>query len=266
MASSLLAPAKVEYPSSDGRPMAESDHQRTPLTYAVDRLRRHFRHRRDVYVSGNLLIYYEEGNPSAVVAPDVFVVIGATKADRTSYLLWNEPKGPDFVLEITSRTTHREDQGKKRRLYRALGVREYWQYDPTSDYLNPALQGQELVEGEYRRLSGRELADRTLAIASEVLGLELRLTERGLRFRDPATGRDLPDLAETDEALEHAEQERRHAEQARRHAEQARRRERQARREVETRLANEAVARQAAEERVQELEELLRRNRARDVE
>ena len=96
------------------------------------------------------------------------------------------------------------------------------------------------------------MADRTLAIASEVLGLELRLTERGLRFRDPATGRDLPDLAETDEALEHAEQ--------------ARRRERQARREVETRLANEAAARQAAEERVKELEELLRRNRARDVE
>ena len=147
MASSLLAPAKVEYPSSDGRPMAESDHQRTPLTCAVDRLRRHFRHRRDVYVSGNLLIYYEEGNPSAVVAPDVFVVIGAANADRSSYLLWNEPKGPDFVLEITSRTTHREDQGKKRRLYRALGVQEYWQYDPTSDYLNPALQGRSWSRG-----------------------------------------------------------------------------------------------------------------------
>ena len=61
MATSLLAPAQVDYPSSDGRPMAESDHQRTPLTYAVDRLRHHFRARDDVYVSGNLLIYYEEG-------------------------------------------------------------------------------------------------------------------------------------------------------------------------------------------------------------
>ena len=47
MASSLRAPAKVDYPSSDGQPMAESDYQRTPLTYAVDRLRRHFRHRDD---------------------------------------------------------------------------------------------------------------------------------------------------------------------------------------------------------------------------
>ena len=74
MASSLLAPAAVDYPSSDGRPMAESDFQLTPLSYARDALRHHFRDRDDVYVSGNLLIYYEEGNPDAKVAPDVFVV------------------------------------------------------------------------------------------------------------------------------------------------------------------------------------------------
>ncbi len=145
MASPLLTPAKVDYPSSDGRPMAESDFQRTPLTYAVDRLRYHFRERHDVYVSGNLLIYYQEGNPKARVAPDVFVVLGATNVDRSSYLLWKEPKAPDFVLEVTSRGT---DQGRKRELYRALGVREYWQYDPTGDYLEPRLQCLELTGEE----------------------------------------------------------------------------------------------------------------------
>ena len=40
MASSLSAPpapaAAIDYPSSDGKPMAESDFQRKPLTYAVD--------------------------------------------------------------------------------------------------------------------------------------------------------------------------------------------------------------------------------------
>ena len=102
--SSLLpAPARVEYPSSDGQPMAETDHQRTPLAYAVDALRCHFQDRRDVYVSGNLFIYYREGDPQAVVAPDVFV-LGADSADRSTYRLWDEPKGPDFVLEITSRS------------------------------------------------------------------------------------------------------------------------------------------------------------------
>ena len=116
------------------------------------------------------------------------MVIGADRGDRFSYRLWEEPKGPDFVLEITSRTRYREDRGKQRELYRSLGVREYWQYDPTGDYLEPPLQGAELMAGEYRRLPGRELADGTLALASEVLGLELRLTERGLRFHDPETG------------------------------------------------------------------------------
>ena len=237
MATSLLAPAQVDYPSSDGRPMAESDHQRTPLTYAVDRLRHHFRDREDVYVSGNLLIYYEEGNVGARVAPDVFVVVGAPNRDRSSYLLWKEPKGPDFVLEITSRRTYREDQGRKRELYRSLRVQEYWQYDPTQDYLRPPLQGLELIGEEYRRLPSRALRDGTLALASRVLGLELRLMERGLRFHDPETGQDLQDLAETDAARQRAEQERAAA---------------------ETRLAQEAAAREAAEARVAQLEALLR--------
>ena len=233
MASPLSAPARVHYPSSDGKPMAESDFQRTPLMYAVGRLRRHFRRRPDVYVSGNLLLYYQEGDPRAVVAPDVFVVLGAANADRASYRLWEEPKAPDFVLEITSRSTHRDDQGRKRELYRALGVREYWQYDPTSDYPEPPLQGLELSAGEYRRLPAVELADGALSLASAVLGLELRLTKRELRFHDPQTGQELPDLDETDDARQAAEE----------------------------RLDREAAARKVAEARVAELEALLRRER-----
>ena len=257
MASPLLAPAKVRYPSSDGKPMAESDFQRTPLMYAVGRLRRHFRRRRDVYVSGNLLIYYEEGVPGAVVAPDVFVVFGAANEDRSSYRLWMEPKGPDFVLEITSRTTYREDQGKKRAVYQTLGVPEYWQYDPTGDYLEPPLQGLELIAGEYRRLPGTELADGTLALASAALGLELRLTDRGLRFYDPQSGQELPDLDETDAARERERQGRQAAELRLAQEEAARRQEAAARRQ-------EAAARAAAEARVAELEALLRRERGSD--
>ena len=73
--------------------MAGTDHQRTPLMYAIGRLRHHFRSRRDVYVSGNLLIYYQEGNPLEVVAPDVFVVIGADNRDRATYRLWRYRRG-----------------------------------------------------------------------------------------------------------------------------------------------------------------------------
>ena len=117
-----------------------------------------------MYVSGNLFMYYQKGNPRAVVAPDVFVVLGADNADRSTYRLWEEPKGPDFVLEITSRSTRREDQVSKRELYRSLRVQEYWQFDPTHDYLEPPLQGLELVAGEYRPLPARELSDGTPGI------------------------------------------------------------------------------------------------------
>ena len=250
--SSLLpTPVAVEYPSSDGQPIAETDHQRTPLTYAVEALRHHFRDRADVYVSGNLFIYYREGDPQAVVAPDVFVVLGAHSADRSIYRLWEEPKGPDFVLEITSRSTRREDQVSKRELYRSLGVREYWQFDPTDDYLEPPLQGLELVAGDYRPLPARELSDGTRQAASAVLGLELRLSERGLRFRDPRTGRDLPNLAEEAEARQRETVARQREAEARQNAESRLARETEARK-------REAEARKAAEARVDELEARLR--------
>ena len=114
----LARPAAVEYPDSDGQPVAETDFQRKPLWYANDVLARRYRDRDDVYVSANLFVYYEEGNPSAVVAPDVFVVLGASSHDRRSYKLWEEPKAPDFVLEITSRSTQGADGGSE-----ASGVR-----------------------------------------------------------------------------------------------------------------------------------------------
>jgi Uma2 family endonuclease len=183
--------ATVEYPSSDGLPMAESDFQRKPLTYAVEALDIYFQHRADVYVSGNMFIYYEEGNPEAVVAPDVFVVCGTAKQERSSYFLWREPKGPDFVLEITSRRTRSQDQGPKRGTYAFLGVPEYFQYDPTGDYLRPPLQGLRLVGDHYEALPTRQSPDGSLSVSSAVLGLELRVAGGGLHFYDPTTGQKL---------------------------------------------------------------------------
>ena len=84
----------IYYPDTDGLPVAESDFQLGPLIYVIDALRAHFQKRDDVYVAGDLFLYYEEGNLSAVVAPDVFVVLGAANHPRASYMLWREPKAP----------------------------------------------------------------------------------------------------------------------------------------------------------------------------
>ena len=222
----------VDYPDSDGQPVAETDFQRGPLWYANDVLARHFRRREDVYVSANMFVYYEEGKPGSVVAPDVFVVLGAPKYDRRSYKIWEEPKGPDFVLEVTSHSTRRVDEGPKRHLYAALGVGEYWQFDPTGDYLVPPLKGGRLAGGNYVRLPLRPTPDGALFGRSEVLGLDLGLVKGRLRLRNPATGRDLPSSEELEELV----------------AQETKARQQEARaRQQETK------ARQAAEARVAEL-------------
>ena len=195
MSHSVVSPAVV-YPCSDGQPMGESDLHIACMLYVLSALRWHFEKcdRGDVYVSANSFLYYEQGNPRAVVAPDVFVVLGVPGHLRDSYLLWKEPKGPDFVLEITSASTRRDDERRKRGVYAALGVREYFLYDPRGEYFAPPLQGFRLWEGAYRPLPAvTVLPGGGMAVYSEVLGLELRdrPEQRMLRLHDPQTGRDL---------------------------------------------------------------------------
>lgn len=60
---------EVEYPSSDGKPMAESDLHRDEMFYVIQALQEHFRDAEDVYVSGNLLLYYVEGEPRFASLP-----------------------------------------------------------------------------------------------------------------------------------------------------------------------------------------------------
>ena len=195
MSRSVSPDIVVHYPCSDDQPMAESEFQLVPMLYVLTVLRTHFRGREDVYVGGDMFVYYEEGNSRAVVAPDVFVVIGAPKRaehPRDTYKLWEEPKGPDFVLEVLSSRTWKADLGSKRALYASLGVTEYWLFDPTREHLlSPPLRGMRLAGREYRELPVLQLATSALTLRSEVLGLDLLLNRGALFFRDPATGEDL---------------------------------------------------------------------------
>ena len=256
----VTAPTPVDYPCSDGQPMAESDFQLEPLVYAITALRTHFHHRKKVYVAGDMFLYHEEGNPRAVVAPDVFVVVGAPVHKRMSYKLWEEPKAPDFVLEVTSRSTRKEDQGRKREVYASLGVGEYWLFDPTGDYLAPRLQGFRLHGGEYRPLPSVAMAGGGLSLHSEALGLDVRLDAEGeLRFHDPETGENLPAHAE-ETAAHRVTKARLEEEAAARRATEVRlEQEAAAHRATKARLEEEAAARRTTEARIAELETRLGR-------
>jgi Uma2 family endonuclease len=173
--------------------MAETDLHRGDMVDVIETLEDHFAADPNVYVSGNLLLFYEEGNRRKHVSPDVLVVWGVPKLPlRDYYLVWKEGKAPDVVIEITSKTTRREDQKKKLILYRdVLKVPEYFQFDPTEDYLKPPLQGSRLVEGHYvpiEPVDGR--------IPSVLLGLHLERRGTELRLFDAGAGRCLPTRAE----------------------------------------------------------------------
>lgn len=209
----------IIYPDSDGQPMTESDATRDYLLYCIEVLRLYFKSRPNVYVSGNLFIYYEEGNPKASVSPDVFIIFGVNNRKRRSYKTWQEGgKLPNFVLEVTSRSTKRQDEEEKPRLYANLGIEEYFQYDPTADYLKPQLRGFQLLDRTYQPLPLETTPEGIQFIHSPVLGLDLQLhspyVELGiaplaqdLRFYDPQTRTKLLSRDEVEQVREALQQE-----------------------------------------------------------
>lgn len=190
---------EIDYPESDGKPMAETDFHRKQMNETIDRLAAWFAGRSDVYVSGNLFVYYQKGDRTKCLAPDCLVVLGVPAGDRRMFKAWKEGRLPDFVLEITSRKTRAEDRGEKLRIYRDIWkVREYLLFDPRQEYLTPSFQGHRLVEGEYQPIP---LAHGQLH--SEVLGLKFERAGVRLVIRDPVTGREV--LTAGEEAARRAE-------------------------------------------------------------
>jgi len=206
--STIRPEAEIEYPESNGKPMAETDTHRDQMADAlIYPLKEWLRVRKDVYISGNLNLYYEEDNPKAVVAPDVFVVFDVPNRQRRIYRLWEEGKAPEVVFEITSTSTRLEDLRDKRYLYEELGVKEYFLFDPLREYLKPPLQGFRLAGEYYEPLVPQPDEAGEWKMSSAVLGLELHTRGNALRLFDPAADQYLRTYAEEAEALRNAEAE-----------------------------------------------------------
>jgi Uma2 family endonuclease len=240
----------VEYPDEDFEPMPEGDKQRRNLSSTTEALRLWFEKQQNVYVSGNLFIRYQEEKVEKRIAPDTFVVFGMSNEDRISYKIYEEGgKAPDFVLEITSKGTVTKDREQNPLIYRDLGVKEYFQYDPSGEYLKPtSLQGVRLEDGKYVAIASSILPDGTLSLHSEVLGLDLHLYPNlGFRFFDAISNQILRSYAE-------AEFERVFEQQARFQAELERSFEHQARLEAEAIADRANLEKQLAEQAQQQSE------------
>ena len=252
----------VYYPVEDGIPWAESEYQLFPLHYAHRSLTAWLSSDPTVWVGGNMFLYYEEGFPSSVVTPDVFVVTETHKRHlRNIFQTWVEGRVPELVLEVMSRTSVHRDTVEKYELYRRLGIREYWMYDPTEEgFLNPRLRGYTLVGDEYRPIEVREVDGKYVG-ASEVLGLELHANADWFRFFDPASGEYLLDYQENQRAQVKAETLARTERAAREQIEARAEQERAARESAEVRAEQERAAREAAEAQLAAMEAELRRLR-----
>ena len=210
--------------------------------------------------------------------PDLMIAFNVNPAAYESsngYIISEQGKPPDFVLEVASASTAKIDLGAKRDDYEALGVGEYWRFDATGEYYGARLAGERLVDGKYEEIEIRELADGSLEGYSAALHLNLRWERNRLGWHVPETGEHITtfDALRADLAAERAARRR---ERAARRREQAARRqaearadsaeaqsaaEREARRQAEAQFAAEREARRQAEARLRELEAELRRRR-----
>ena len=192
---------EVEYP--EGNWIAQSVAHGDAVRQATTALHHHFRERQQVLVAMELMVYYQRDNNQAKLQPDVQVVFGVRRGDRSSFKVWEEGKVPDFVLEVASPSTEGNDAEHKAREYARIGVREYWRLDPQGSLMENALEGYELSAGQYEPLQPVVVAGRGGALRSRVLGLELRSQRQAgatvLVFVDPRTGQEFDGTLEAAE-------------------------------------------------------------------
>ena len=176
------------------------------------------------------------GDMTGVKYPDLLIAFDVDpEAYRSSnaYVISEQGKPPDFVLEIASRGTWREDVGEKREVYAEFGIPEYWRFDETGEFYGERLAGESLVRGSYEPIEVERVSEDTWQGHSEVLGLDIRWSSGQLEWRDPSTGQRIVTLDD----------------------------ERAARIQAESQVEVSEARAETAEERVREIEEELRRLR-----
>jgi Uma2 family endonuclease len=206
-----LVNPNIEYPSSDGEPLAESYIHLYAILTTLEVIKQYLADRQAT-VLANQFLYYAQGFPKLRVAPDVMVIFDVPPGGRDSYQVWEEGQVPQVVFEMTSQGTQKQDQEQKKNLYEQLGIVEYWLFDPKGEWITEKLRGYRLEDETYQLI--------TDGICQP---LQLRVTVEGelLGFYRLDTGDKL--LIPT-ELAQQLQQERQRTEQERQRAEQERQR------------------------------------------
>jgi Uma2 family endonuclease len=268
-------PTDVEYPESDGEPMADNTKQLVWIVVLYSNLAALFRHQPDVFVGGNQFWYPVEGENELKLAPDVYVVFGRPKGHRPSWKQWEEDNVPmTVVLEVLSPRNRGLEMINKQTFYEDHGVAEYYLYDPEENCLQVYLRQGEMLRRVYKvdgftsprlgirfDLSGPEMvvflpSGRRFLTFEEVDEERLRLeAEQAEEHRQRLVAEERADQAQqrADQAQQRADQAQQRADQAQQRADQAQ--QRSARLAELSRKARHQQATQAELEELQRLEE-----------
>ena len=226
-----LPPTQAELPCDDGIPM-ETQRHKFQMDILIDTIQPWLEQRTDGYVGGNMFVYYSlaQLKNQDFRGPDFFAVLGVPKTERLSWVVWEEGKPPDVVIELLSETTANNDKNQKKLIYQnQMRVSEYFWYDP----FNPNdFAGFDLNSGAYQQIALNEKNQ----LVSKVLDLALVRWEGNYRGVDATwlrwatldgdlfpTSQEMVIITQqrADEIEQIAEQEKQRAEQEKQRAEQA---------------------------------------------
>ena len=185
-------------PDREPEDMTSFDH--LAATGSVYHLIEHFGDPAATLVAGgHYLAPLPDSDRSGLTVPDLMIAFNVDPAGyraRNAYVISEQGKPPDFVLEIASPSTGRNDVGFKRDGYAALGIPEYWRFDETGEHHGARLAGDRLVNGRYDPIAIEQVGDAAWQGHSDVLNLDLRWDNGQLAWHDPATGNRIATLAD----------------------------------------------------------------------
>jgi Uma2 family endonuclease len=138
---------EIEYPETDGQPMAENTLQFQWIVTIEGGIDALFKDNPTVFVAGDLFWYPVEGEPGIRTAPDTLVVFGRPKGHRGSYRQWEEGNiAPQVVFEVRSPGNRFGEMLDKFRFYERYGVEEYYLYDPDFNELEGWIRNKERLQ------------------------------------------------------------------------------------------------------------------------
>ncbi|NET56927.1 MAG: Uma2 family endonuclease [Symploca sp. SIO2E6] len=254
-------PTQYELPCDDGIPM-ETQRHFMQMQMLIDTLFPWLAQREDGYVGGNMFLYFSAAQlkNKDFRGPDVFVVLGVPKGERRSWVVWDEEKAPNVIIELLSESTATIDKNKKKQVYQDnVRVPEYFWYDP---FNSEDLAGFNLQNGVYQPI--RE--DGQKRLVSQQLGLALVRWQGSYKDVEATWLRWATlegDLLPTPQ--EKAVQTQQRAEQVQQRAEQVQQRAEQVQQQAEQAQQQAEQAQQQAELAQQRAEQLAARLRAMGV-